>query len=113
VGRISTHVLDMSLGRPGSGVNVTLEFHSAGSWRILGSGTTNEDGRIGSLLSEGEEPEAGVYRATFETGAYHRRRGQESLYPQVVIVFEVTNAGDHYHIPLLLDAYGYTTYRGS
>ena len=109
---ISTHVLDSSRGRPGSGIAVTLEFRSDGAWEARGYATTDVDGRIGSLLSKDEVFERGVYRATFETGAYYRLMGRVSLYPQVVIVFEVANSEEHYHIPLLLNAFGYTTYRG-
>ena len=109
---ISTHVIDNSRGRPGSGVEVVLEFRADNGWRIRGSGTTDGNGRIGSLFSVEEEVVKGTYRVTFDTGAYFRLKGQESLYPQVVVVFEVAQADEHYHIPLILNAFGYMTYRG-
>lgn len=113
MGGISTHVLDNSRGRPGSGVAVTLELKTATGWQIRGGGATNDDGRIVSLLSEEEELAKGTYRVTFDTGSYYRLKGQEGFYPQVIVVFEVAGADEHYHIPLLLNAFGYTTYRGS
>lgn len=110
---ISTHVLDNSRGRPGSGVNVTLEFKTATGWKVQSRGMTDDDGRIGRLLSEEEELVRGTYRVTFDTGSYYRLKGQESFYPQVVVIFEVTRTDEHYHIPLLLNEFGYTTYRGN
>jgi 5-hydroxyisourate hydrolase len=112
VSRISTHVLDVSRGRPGSGVHATLEFRTATGWEVQGGGTTDEDGRIDSLHSEATLGR-GTYRLTFDTGSYFRLKGQESFYPRVVIVFEVARTEEHYHIPLLLNGFGYTTYRGS
>jgi 5-hydroxyisourate hydrolase len=106
-------VLDTSRGRPGSGVDVTLEFKTATGWEVQGSGTTDDDGRISNLLFDEEELVRGTYRVTFDTGSYHRDNGQESFYPQVAVVFDVAHADEHYHIPLLLNAFGYTTYRGS
>jgi 5-hydroxyisourate hydrolase len=113
VSGISTHVLDNSRGRPGSGVAVTLEFRTATGWEIQGRGTTDDNGRIDHLLSEEEELVKGTYRVTFDTGSYYRLKGQESFYPQVVVVFEVARTDEHYHIPLLLNRFGYTTYRGN
>ncbi len=110
--RISTHVLDISRGRPGCGLDATLEFRSVTGWEVQGRGTTDDDGRIDNLLSE-DRLVRGTYRVTFHTGSYFRLKGQESFYPYVVIVIEVTHTGEHYHIPLLLSAFGYTTYRGS
>lgn len=106
-------MLDISRGRPGFGVDVTLEFRTATGWEVQGRGTTDDDGRISHLLSEEEELVRGTYRITFDTGSYYRLRGQESFYPQVVVVFEVARADEHYHIPLLLNEFGYTTYRGN
>jgi 5-hydroxyisourate hydrolase len=77
-----------------------------------GSGTTDDDGRIDNLHAE-DRLVRGTYRLTFDTGSYFRVKDQESLYPQVVIVFEVVHTEEHYHIPLLLNPFGYTTYRGS
>lgn len=110
---ISTHVLDNSRGSPGSGLAVTLEFRTSTGWELRGSGTTGDDGRISRLLSMENELVRGTYRVIFNTGSYYHLIGQESFYPQVVVVFEVVNSDEHYHIPLLLNAFGYTTYRGN
>ena len=111
---ITTHVLDTSRGRPAAGVAVTLELlEPEASWRQLGWGETDADGRLRDLLPEEHAPAPGVYRLTFETGAYFAARGVESFYPVAVVVFEVRAAGEHYHVPLLLNPFGYSTYRGS
>ena len=111
--QVTTHVLDVSLGKPAAGVPVTLELEKTGGpWRELGRGATDSDGRLKDLLSPGSLV-AGTYRLTFETGPYFASRKVESLYPRVTIVFEVRNANEHYHIPLLLSPFGYSTYRGS
>lgn len=110
---ISTHVLDNSDGRPGVGLEVTLEFKTVTGWQIMGNGTTDDRGRIGNLLAIEDELVIGIYRITFDTGSYYRHKGQESFYPQVVVVFKVTRVEEHYHIPLLLNAFSYTTYRGN
>ena len=112
MGRISTHVLDISRGEPGSGLSATLEIKTSAGWELQGSGTTDVDGRIENLHSE-EVVKTGLYRLTFDTDSYFRFMQQESFFPQVVIIFEVSQAEENYHLPLLLNAYGYTTYRGS
>jgi len=119
---ITTHVLDTSLGRPAANVPVTLELKEAnGSWRKVGSGATNQDGRSADLLSA-DKLAAGksegqlsprTYRLTFDTAAYFKSHNAEAFYPQVAVVFVVTDTAEHYHIPLLLSRYGYSTYRGS
>jgi len=108
---ISTHVLDTSLGRPAAGVPVALERQVGNHWQSVGQGTTNQDGRTPELLSGSLV--SGTYRITFDTGAYFRARGQQAFYPQVQVVFTVADTGQHYHVPLLLNPYGYSTYRGS
>lgn len=109
---ITTHVLDTGRGRPAIGVPVTLERADAhGSWTRLGSGHTDADGRLRSLLTA--SPGSATYRLTFDTGAYFATGGGPTFYPQVVITFRTTGADEHYHVPLLLNAFGYTTYRGS
>lgn len=110
---ITSHVLDTALGRPAHGLALRLEFHeSDGSWRTLATGTTNRDGRVTDLLPPGPLAR-GRYRMHFDTGAYQRAAGQPVFYPEVSIVFEILAEGDHYHIPLLLSPFGYSTYRGS
>ena len=109
---ISAHVLDTSLGLPAAGLVVTLEGANGESWRTLRCTETDADGRCKSLLPEGAAARQGRYRMRFETGAYFKRKNLSSLYPYVEIVFDVVDAR-HHHIPLLLTANGYTTYRGS
>jgi len=111
---ITTHVLDLSRGRPADGVPVTLEMQAGkDQWKEIAIGATNADGRVSSLLPTGDEPAAGVYRLSFDTGSYFRGKGVKSFYPGVAVVFEVANPAEHYHVPLLLSPYGYSTYRGS
>jgi 5-hydroxyisourate hydrolase len=110
---ITTHVLDVSLGRPAANVAVLLEALSpASQWTEAARGTTDADGRLREW-AQTKTMSAGIYRLTFDTGAYFAARNIVSLYPQVVIVFEVREAEQHYHIPLLLSPFGYSTYRGS
>ncbi|MDP8959754.1 MAG: hydroxyisourate hydrolase [Actinomycetota bacterium] len=107
---ISTHVLDTARGRPAAGVPVTLEVRDAqGDWSEVGSGTTDDDGRLPDLLAE--PLVAGVYRLTFHTDAYFADR--QSFYPQVSVVFRVADPEEHHHVPLLLSPYAFSTYRGS
>jgi 5-hydroxyisourate hydrolase len=110
--QITTHVLDISVGRPAAGVQVTLEIQKAGGWKEISRGATDADGRLRHLLEPGTLAE-GTYRLTFETHAYFQARKIRALYPQITIAFEVQDATEHYHIPLLLSPYGYSTYRGS
>ena len=110
---ITTHVLDVSLGRPAANVTVTLEVQSsAGQWAEVARGATDADGRLREWGAAKALP-AGIYRLTFDTRAYFDARQVAGLYPNVVIVFEVRDAQEHYHIPLLLSPFGYSTYRGS
>lgn len=113
MGAITTHVLDTSRGRPAEGVPVRLEARDGvGAWSLVGSGRTDADGRL-KTLTEDFALVAGVYRLTFETASYFDERGAEGFYPEVSVVFRVREAGGHYHVPLLLSPYGYSTYRGS
>ena len=111
---ITTHILDTSLGRPAAGVAVTLERQEAGQWRAIGKGLTDADGRLRALTPDGPV-DAGTYRLTFETGNYFEKLGIPSFYPSILIAFEIKDAAQdaHYHVPLLVSPYGYTTYRGS
>ena len=109
---ISTHILDTSLGRPAANVAVRLYRDRDGSWQEIGSGHTDRDGRCKTLLGELPLAAAG-YKLKFDVGVYFRDLGIATLYPYVEIVFTVADPLQHYHIPLLLTANGYTTYRGS
>ena len=115
---ITTHVLDTSIGRPAAGLRVVLERRDKNSdWRILGQGDTDEDGRQRTLMGDHTAIEAGIYRLVFDTRGYFEARGAHTLYPSVIITFEVVEEearqAARYHIPLLLGPFGYTTYRGS
>jgi len=110
---ITTHVLDIARGRPAVGVPVTLEIEAAGGWILLGKGTTNADGRVSEMLAREAAIEAGVYRLIFDTSRYFTANKVESFYPQVTVVFKIENPDQHYHVPLLLSPFGYSTYRGS
>jgi 5-hydroxyisourate hydrolase len=110
--KISTHVLDLMRGCPANDVPVRLDREESGSWRLLGSAHTDRDGRCGQLLPR-DELSPGVYRLCFDTASYFRSQNILSLYPSVEVVFEVREGESQFHIPLLLNANGYTTYRGS
>jgi 5-hydroxyisourate hydrolase len=107
VATISTHVLDTVEGRPASGVAVTLQLVDDGRHTNLASTSTDDDGRVADLLG-GHRLRTGIYRLLFNTAAYGN-----PFYPEVTVVFRVTDPDQHHHIPLLLSAYGYSTYRGS
>jgi 5-hydroxyisourate hydrolase len=111
---IGTHVLDTALGRPAAGVPVSLErVDPTGMSTQLGAGVTDPDGRLRTLLPAGRSLEPGDYRLRFDTGAYLARAGHAVFYPTVSVDFRVTESGSHYHVPLLLSPFGYSTYRGS
>ncbi|HVT59183.1 MAG TPA: hydroxyisourate hydrolase [Thermoanaerobaculia bacterium] len=110
---ISSHVLDTSRGRPASGVRVALEIRVGDRWQGLGSAAADSNGRVAQLLPAGAALAAGIYRLSFDTGGYFRSQGVEPFFPQVVVVFEVRDPDQHYHVPLLLSPFGYSTYRGS
>jgi len=112
VSTVTTHVLDTSLGRPAAGVPVALEIQKTGGWQEISRGATDADGRLRHLLEPGALM-AGIYRLTFEAHVYFHSRKIRGLYPQISIVFQVEDSKEHYHIPLLLSPYGYSTYRGS
>jgi 5-hydroxyisourate hydrolase len=94
-------------------VPVTLEVEAAGGWELVGKGTTNTDGRIPDLVAEEITLAAGVYRLIFDTAKYFTAQGSEGFYPQVTITFKLADPAQHYHVPLLLNPFGYSTYRGS
>ena len=109
---ITTHILDTHRGCPAPGVPIELRILEAGSFQPLASGSTNSDGRFPNLLPEGSLRK-GVYQMRFDTGAYHEAIGIKGFYPEVVVTFEIVGLDQHYHIPLLLSPFGYSTYRGS
>lgn len=114
---ITTHILDTSRGRPAAGVPVVLSLRTpsggdAEGWREIGRGETDADGRLRTLVPADATLELGVYRITFDTGAYFAALGVEGFYPEASIIFTV-RADEHHHVPLLLNPFGYATYRGS
>jgi 5-hydroxyisourate hydrolase len=110
--RISTHILDLMRGKPAAGVAVSLMRREAGEWKLLTSAHTDADGRCPQLLP-GDELPAGEFRIVFHTAEYFGAMKIATLYPVIEITFEVREGESHFHIPLLLNANGYTTYRGS
>lgn len=110
---LSVHVLNLQDGLPSAQVDVTLEKQAGKQWVALGAGTTNADGRIPALFPEGERFEKGVYRVTFKTGAWFAARKTDSFFPEVPVVFVVDGKVAHYHIPLLISPFGFSTYRGN
>ncbi|HEY7044075.1 MAG TPA: hydroxyisourate hydrolase [Nocardioidaceae bacterium] len=109
---VTTHVLDTAHGRPAVGLTVVLEHDNASATEppAVATGETDEDGRVADLGPERLDP--GTYRLRFNTGAYFATAGAAAFYPEVSICFEVTD-DSHYHVPLLLSPFGYSTYRGS
>ena len=108
---VTSHVLDTATGRPAAGVPVRLERVDDGGDERLAGATTDEDGRVRALGPESLD--SGVYRLVFDTGAYFAAAGVRAFYPQVAVTFTIDADGGHYHVPLLLSPYGYSTYRGS
>ncbi len=109
---ISTHVLDTARGRPAAGLTIRLERQAGDGWQTVGEGVTDGDGRVKGLLGGGAL-DAGVWRMTFETGAWFEGEGIDGFYPVARVVFRVTAPDQHHHVPLLLSPFGYSTYRGS
>lgn len=108
---ITTHILDLGLGRPACAVPVVLEIRNESGWQQLARGETDDDGRIVKWFDE--RLTAGDYRLVFNTDLYYQRQGQTAFFPDVTLTFRVDDPLGHYHVPLLLNRWGYSTYRGS
>lgn len=106
---ISTHILDQTRGIPAADVNVKLEFYNGSEWSLVDQQDTNDDGRI----SFNDEEKVGVYRLTFELDPYFAKYNEEHFFVRTPVIFNIKDAGRKYHVPLLLNPYGYSTYRGS
>ncbi|MDQ3019485.1 MAG: hydroxyisourate hydrolase [Bacteroidota bacterium] len=110
--QITTHVLDTSMGKPAEGIRAKLSFLKLQTWNEIAEGVTNIDGRISDLIRDESILDKGIYKISFDTDSYFKKKKIERFYPFVEIVFEI-DTGEHYHIPLLLSPFGYSTYRGS
>ena len=109
---ISTHILDTTLGRPAAGVAVRLERQEPSAWLQVAEGTTDADGRCKPLLPAGKV-EHGRYQLRFQVEPYFKARGLATLYPEIIVAFNVAAGESSLHLPLLLTPNSYTTYRGS
>jgi 5-hydroxyisourate hydrolase len=111
---ISTHVLDTSTGKPAEGVLIKMERNLPGSgWTLLAEAVTDSSGRVSQLLPPGDHLHLGSYRLRFDVEAYFAEFQKDTFFPEVSIQFEIRDPASHYHVPLLLSPYGYSTYRGS
>ncbi|MBK0063882.1 MULTISPECIES: hydroxyisourate hydrolase [unclassified Acinetobacter] len=110
---LSVHVLNLENGLPSSDVNVVLEAQQGEKWVQINQAKTDENGRITALYPSDKAIDKGIYRVTFKTGDWFREHNQRSFFPEVPVVFVIDGTVDHYHIPLLMSPYGYSTYRGN
>ena len=118
---ISTHVLDVSLGKPAAGVPVRIEHvrDAKGDdghdlrYVTIGAGMTDSDGRLRDFLTAGGSLAQGVYRLRFDVGEYFRITSRETFYPEIAVLFRVGLGDEHYHVPVLISPFGYSTYRGT
>lgn len=110
---ITTHVLDTARGQPAAGVTVILEVRQGSDWHPVGRGATDEKGRL-TTLTDNAALVPGTYRLTFDLATYHRANGVgAAFFPEARIAFNVRDTDEHYHVPLLISPFGYTTYRGA
>ncbi len=109
---ITSHVLDTSKGKPAEGIKIILFKNEDEEWITIAGGITNVDGRITDLLEKNVIPAPGIYKLKFETHEYFSKDSVQTFYPFIEIIFEIKDK-EHYHVPLLLNPYGYSTYRGS
>lgn len=112
--RLSSHILDIDTGRPAAGVRIELwRMDDAGGWVRLEEHTTDGQGRVKEMLEAGEgDDRRGIYKLTYHVGPYFEARKQDTFYPFVEVVFEIGDTS-HYHVPITLSPYGYSTYRGN
>lgn len=109
---ISAHVLDISGGSPAAGIQILAFIQQNDAWTKIGSEFTQENGRV-DWVSPNFALIAGTYRLTYLTQPYYKNKGIDSFYPYVEVIFEIKDAKQHYHVPLTLSPWGYSTYRGS
>jgi len=112
VSQITTHVLDTAVGLPGKNISIRLQAYSNNVWQTIAQGITNADGRIPDLLPQERNLKPDTYKMIFDTGSYYKQQNLKTFYPEVEIQF-TTFDETHYHVPLLVNPFGYSTYRGS
>lgn len=112
VSQITTHVLDTAVGLPGKDISIRLQSKQNGIWQTIAQGITNADGRIPDLLPQEKNLKADTYKMVFDTGSYYSKANIKTFYPEVEIIFNTFDE-THYHVPLLVNPFGYSTYRGS
>ena len=110
--QITTHVLDVAAGKPAKNISIRLMHKANDEWNTIAQGVTNADGRIADLLPAGKTLVAGIYKMVFETGHYYAATDTKTFYPSVEVLFTIAD-NSHYHVPLLISPFGYSTYRGS
>lgn len=111
--RLSSHILDINTGKPAQGVRISLAKKDKNNgWITIDEKITDQNGRVKDFLEEGGKDNTGIYKLTFHTGPYFKAMEQDSFYPFIEVVFEIKD-GNHYHVPLTLSPYGYSTYRGN
>ena len=110
---LSVHVLNLQDGLPSPAVVVTLEKLSGEQWTLMNTGVTNEQGRITALFPHNTALVKGTYRVTFKTGKWLADRNSKTFFPEIPVIFTADGSVPHYHVPLLLSQYGYSTYRGN
>lgn len=110
---LSVHVLNLQDGLPSAGVTVSLEKQDGKDWTLLNTGSTNQQGRIPALYPADKALEKGTYRVTFHTGEWFKQHKTATFFPEIPVIFMVDGSVPHYHIPLLLSPFGYSTYRGN
>ncbi|RNA07004.1 hydroxyisourate hydrolase [Brachionus plicatilis] len=111
-GHISSHVLNLATGKPSPNVEAALYIKRNNDWVLVGRDISNQDGRMNNFLNNSTLEEA-TYKLVFETENYYRSQNLETFYPQVLIYFKVENNTQNFHVPLVMNQYGYSTYRGS
>jgi len=112
-GTLSVHILNQQTGKPSPNVTVVLEKRTDSGWQKLATAKTDNNGRIASLYPQESAMTKGVYKVTFATGNYFQQNGQASFFPEIPVIFNVSQENEKLHIPLLLSQYGYSTYRGN
>lgn len=112
-GTLSVHILNQQTGLPSQGVNVALEKQNGEVWQRLAAVKTDKDGRVTSLFPSDKDMDTGVYKVTFYTGEYFKKKHQPTFFPSIPVIFSVSQKNQKLHIPLLLSQFGYSTYRGS